>query len=201
MSITVILCQKELNLSNLRFALKKGALSVDFVFTFCAGLLLLLYFLMVSFTLSLMEVSQYIAFKTSRTYFAGHNNFALQENKAQAEFNRLKNLFFKPSMNNWFTLRLENVQSDRNAVDSEEANLLLGTQLTFTSKVLGLSIPFLKDDTGDVEFEVSSYLGREPSQTECINFKIEKFEKLRQLNSAYSMINVPSGFQRVGNGC
>lgn len=202
MYLTVILCPKGKTLNNnFRFVFKKGALSVDFVFTFCAGLLLLLYFLMVSWTLSLMEVSQYIAFKTSRTLFAGHINLKEQVQESEEKFMSLRERFFKPSvMDQWFKLERQ-AGLDNNSADPNSGNLFLGVQLEFTSKVLGLEIPFLKDKDAGVKFDIASYLGREPSQEECEKFKKVKFNQLKQLDPSYSVISTPPNFFRRGNGC
>ncbi len=157
----------------------------------------MIYFLMVSLTFSLMEVAQYVAFKTSRTHFIGNESFQKQETEAGSEFTRLKNRFFKPSTNSWFELTLEDV----NLADSlnDSGNLFLGTKLIFTSKVLRMAIPFLQDGRVPVRFEIASYLGREPSQEECIDFKQERADRIRSLG--YRISNPSAVPIRQGNGC
>ena len=179
---------------------KKGTLSVDFLFTFSVSILLVIFFLMVSLTFSLMETAQYIAFKTSRTYFIGNADVDVHEQTALAEFNRLNNQFFKPGtvMKNWFELAVGRGVADRRDRNSN-LNLFVGTHLQFTSKVLGIQIPFLRDDQGPVQFEIASYLGREPSKEECLQFKRKKFQVLSSIYNSLS--NVPPQFFRQGNGC
>ena len=187
-------------LKNKKWMNQKGTLSVDFLFTFSVSILLVVFFLMVSLTFSLMETAQYIAFKTSRIYFIGNASVDVHEQTALNEFNRLNNQFFKPGtvMKNWFELTVGRGVADEGDRNTER-NLFVGTHLLFISKVLGLKIPFLRESQEPVQFEIASYLGREPSQAECEQFKQRKFQVLSSIYNSLS--NVPLNFFRQGNGC
>ena len=189
-------------LNNKKWVNQKGTLSVDFLFTFSVSILLVIFFLMVSLTFSLMETAQYIAFKTSRVYFIGNESAGVHEEVAKEEFNRLNNQFFKPGtiMKNWFELSEDRGVSDVGSQNSE-VNLFVGTHLRFTSKVLGIQIPFLRADQGPAQFEIASYLGREPSKEECVQFKKQKFQVLSRKPSYDPLGDMPPDFFRQGNGC
>lgn len=150
----------------------KGSISVDFIFSITASCLLLMFIILTSLTFSLVEVAQYIAYATARTYFIGHETPGVHQSEAGDQFNTLKGKFFKSGvdLSDWFFL------SDMHIYDGQSTGLPIdrrtrfGVGFTFTSKVLTMNIPFLgkvgKGNDG-FAFPIAAFLGREVSASEC----------------------------------
>ena len=142
---------------------QKGVLAFDFLF----GLMIMTGFfilvVMLSFTLSVVESLQYIAFATSRTYYAADRNEGLQRNAALEKYTQLKEEGVLKSLlrDRWFEMQPPVFNPNR--VD--------GVRVDFTAKALSFSLPFFLGRTGDpnsFKSNVNSYIGREPSMQECM---------------------------------
>ncbi|MDE0150920.1 MAG: hypothetical protein OXK80_00265 [Bdellovibrionales bacterium] len=156
----------------------KGSISVDFLFSITVSCLLLMFVILTSLTFSLVEVAQYVAYATARTYFIGHENPGAHESAAVGQFDALRGKFFKSGvdMSQWFFL------SNMTIYDGQSTGLppdgltpdrrtRFGVGFTFTSKVLTMNIPFLgKVGSGNdgFAFPIAAFLGREVSASECV---------------------------------
>ena len=183
---------------------KKGSLSVDFMFSFVAVFLLLLFLIMTSLTFSLVEVSQYISYATARAYFVDHRDKSDQSTAAREKYGELRESFFKPGqggLSEWFQISEEVTigEPPEEITSDKEKSHFFGASFEFTSKVLTIDIPFLGGSTEDSDkgfkFPIASYLGREPSREECLRFNREKWGRI------VGGGNPPAGYESGGNNC
>ncbi|MEQ1875538.1 MAG: hypothetical protein ABL958_02765 [Bdellovibrionia bacterium] len=169
----------------------RGGLTLDFIFalvlvTGLSGLLLA-----IGLTLAMVEASQYIAFATSRVYFGGHADPETQAALAEAKFIKLTSIkSFKTLFSNgWFELK-DNPQRDFRSEypDTPEAgNTFVGARLLFNAKMLDFRIPFFGSTGGDgkgFKANITSFLGREPTFQECMQFMEGRIERIKNLSGA-----------------
>ncbi|MCB0348217.1 MAG: hypothetical protein KDD37_05245 [Bdellovibrionales bacterium] len=190
---------------------ERGSLTIDFLFAtvLVMGVSGLLFAL--CFTLTVVEISQYIAFASSRNYYGSNFNEQVQISQAEEKFNQLvydspwKVLFKKDG---WFALKYINTGDFRseypNDIDEDNAKFW-GTILEIQSKVLDFKIPFYGSTNPEdnmFKAKITSFLGREPSAEECVNFHNERFDKIKRLNSKFQG-NVPNTNVKsfYDNGC
>ncbi|PIU00375.1 MAG: hypothetical protein COT74_05440 [Bdellovibrionales bacterium CG10_big_fil_rev_8_21_14_0_10_45_34] len=172
----------------------EGLLTLDFLFALVLVLGLTTILLAVSYTLSIAEVVQYVAYSSSRAYFAANVTEDAQKSRAQAKFD---SLLGAPGIKNlvqprWITLnhepsseesiiRIDNFTTEYEGVRNE----FVGVQIPFTAKALELRIPFFgstaSEDGKGFQATINSYLGREPSEFECKEFVNERWQRIQQL--------------------
>ena len=176
---------------------QKGILAFDFLFgiMIITGFFILL--VMLSFTLSVVESIQYIAFATSRTYYAADENETKQREAAELKYNQLKEKGVLKSLlkDAWFEM-----QAPRFNPDKKKG----GVRIDFTAKSLSFSLPFFLGRTGDPGYfrtNVNSYIGREPSMKGCMDYNRETRARILNLSSEYQAYSQPA-LEVVGdNGC
>lgn len=178
--------------------MKKGSLSVDFIFSFVVTCFLAIYFLMTALTLSLVEVAQYISYATAREYFISHKDLNQHRVSAERTYNTLKEVFFHRVMKNWFEIKELHLGVSDSILSSP--SLFLGAQFSFVSKILNFNVPFLKNAEEDFKAEISSYLGREPSQEECRFFMDQRVNWLKD-KGYRNHLNEVHYTMEPGNGC
>lgn len=152
--------------------MKKGFISVDFMFTFVAVILLTLFLVMLTVSLCLMEVTQYITYAAAREYFVSHQSRDAQQSKSIARFNELNSRFFPPSISpSWFSIEKfpDFILQNPNET-ARDRYLFIGLRAKFISKVLKINSPLFGSGDDDFEAELGSYLGREVSTEECQSF-------------------------------
>jgi len=153
----------------------RGSLSVDFLISITASCLLLMFVILTAFTFSLVEVAQYIAYATARSYFVGHENYDAHIDEAEDRYNSLNGQFFNSgsgsAMSSWFFLSGMNIYDGGVNVSFQQDNRTrFGVGFTFTSRVLTMDIPFLGkvgSGTDGFAFPIASFLGREVSKSVC----------------------------------
>lgn len=192
---------------------ERGSLTIDFLFAtvLVMGVSGILFAL--CFTLSIVEISQYIAFSTSRNYYASHYNQETQSAMAEAKYNQLVydspwKVFFRRE--SWFNLKYINsgdFRTDYPPVSSSpnENARFWGTVLELESKVLDIQIPFYgstNPDEGAFKTKINSFLGRESTADECIDFHSQRFEEIKKLNPKFQAnIPTPNTVSFYDNGC
>ena len=183
---------------------KKGTLTVEFLFSFTALICLSLYFFYAAFTLSLMEVAQYVTYASARELTLGQTGDD-NEIKAEAKYNELKSKFFKTEMQPWISINnFEFIQESK------------GVKTQFISCIMALNIPFLGETISGQNASpcngpaftttIASYLGPPaPSQKNCKDFLTTK-------RGAFLMREYQGGLpgtaqfprdemKNLGNGC
>lgn len=183
---------------------QQGFITGEFIFalTLSAGFCLLLFAL--TFTLGMIEVSQYVSYSASRAHMPSHIDQEQQELQAQKKFKQLvggkvlKPLFTEDGVG-WFTLSNLEIRggagggndSTFNAdytVDSTRISHT-GVRLTFNSKILNFRIPFIGktaiDDEHGFSTRITAFLFREPNMKECLSQVNSRYDLILKLDSRF----------------
>lgn len=182
---------------------QKGMITVDFIIaiTILSGFTVLL--LMLSLTLSMASVVQYITYSSARNYTAAHLDESKQVERAKAKYQELiSNSVFKPLFQSgWFKIEKEAFVGDHtklsgtglqsNAASEYESasqgrNQFWGVGTNFTPQALVRDVAYAgstSDDASGKGFEtyMASYLGREPTADECMQFAKVRWKTIRNL--------------------
>lgn len=200
---------------------QRGIITVDFLFSMVLILGLASLMFVLTFTLSVASVTQYVTFAAARNYFPAHIDQASQEKRAKDKYTELINHpVFKPLYTNgWYKVEAQPNIGDHTKIipgysdASQGTNKFWGVGTSFVAPVLAFKIPFYgdttagADDTGEgFKTYMGSYLGREPTTDECIQFTNARWEKIRNLpvngGSAYSTGTSNAGyFPMTDDGC
>lgn len=198
---------------------ERGVITVDFLFAIVlilgfSGLLFVL-----SFTLSVASVTQYITFAAARSYAVAHVDKDTQEARGQAKYKELiANSVMKPLYTNgWYTVDAQVTLGDQTQVvsgwqDPSGVNEFWGAGTNFTAKVLDFHIPFFGSTTDDgnggsgFKTYMSSMVGREPTEAECIEFTAARWAAIRGLQvsggTSYGQGTSTNGyFPQTDDGC
>jgi hypothetical protein len=175
-----------------------GFLTADFLFAIIIASGLCMVFFCLTFTLSMVEVGQYIAFSVSRAHSAGHKTQDDQIAMAKSKFAALqKNKVLRPLFSNgWFEITNLDVRSggvtgkdfsDRypRGPASEPFIPQVGVRLNFEAKMLSAQVPMLgKTDSGNgFKAFLTGMLIREPSSEECFNqIRKERYKAILKLD-------------------
>lgn len=151
-----------------------GLITLDFLFGFLLSFAFLMIFFALAYSLTIVEVVQYIAFAGSRTFMAADINISAQKSNANAKVASLTtdaNKFAKNLNKNWFVVgKLTTLESDKSA-----AEFNIGVQIPLTIKLLDFKVPFfgqtkVTNSGQGFDTQLSSYLIREPTEKECNDF-------------------------------
>lgn len=189
---------------------QRGVLTIDFLFAFVLvfGLTMTLFFSL-TFTLSVVEVVQYITFASARNYFAAHHTEAKQKELAKAKFDKLKNngVFSPLFSNGWYELGEPDIRSFETEYSktSHEYNTFAGTRVSLQAKVLDFRIPFIGSTTDGAinafKTNISSFLAREPTADECMTFNQGRLQAIKALGYGGSAMQPSDYFIISDNGC
>jgi len=206
---------------------RRGFITIDYLFSFILiGAFSFIIFAL-SLTLTMAELVQYITFASARNFLAAHESPIEQQRMAFEKFQELsQSETLSPLLNSgWFELRQPTISSNvpeevpqmadlKNSMDYRpDRSLFHGTLVYFVGHVLEFNVPFYGSTVNDElrggeDFGtyIASYLGREVTQQECVNFQRLRWEKIRQLPvngaTAYSAADGDNSY--VGftdNGC
>lgn len=193
---------------------ERGVLTTDFLFAFTLvfGMTLILFALCL--TLTVVEITQYITFSAARNYYAAHVDPAQQEEVARQKYAALTQtpVFRTLYTNGWFQisdlevgLAAERVTLAEYASGSgSDRNTFVGARVTLNAKVLEMQIPFFGttyDQTDGFVTRVASFLGRAPSNAECMNVTAARWQQIRQLDPLYQTVPDSGYHVQADNGC
>jgi hypothetical protein len=191
---------------------QKGSLTLDFMFALVLVLGVSGLFFALSFTLSVVEISQYIAFATSRNYMAAHFDETNQKQQAEAKFAQLTEntplkVLFKN--NSWFKLTYVETGDFREKYPAdaslENDNITFwGTQLDLQADVLDFKIPMYgstNEDGNAFKTKVNSFLGREVTSEECNQFYSQRWQNILNLDRKFSVMGQKKATVIFDNGC
>jgi hypothetical protein len=167
---------------------ERGLLTLDFIFATAIAFSFTAIFFAVTYTLSMIEVCQYITYATSRAYLGAQELPIDQSTLATAKFNDLlgsrpfKGLF----ANQWIVLgqpQLGDFTSEypETAPDNE---IFVGARVPFEAKVLHMHLPIGDTTTQDTtgKATLNSYLMREVTNNECReNFNRARYDHIKAL--------------------
>ncbi len=170
---------------------QSGQASAEFLFSLIIAFGLFILFFSISFTLTVVEVGQYIAFSTSRAQVGGNKNQAAQREAATNKYQSFSSLpaFGLLFKSGWFVFAKnpDIRQGGSNSQDNFRDKLgdggsgatppfeqvYTGVSIPFQSKILGMQVPFLNPaSTEDAGFStnINAILIREPTQEECYRY-------------------------------
>lgn len=200
---------------------ERGIITVDFMFSMVLVLGMSALLFVLTFTLSVASITQYITFASARNYFAGHIDKTSQEERAVAKYKELiSNAAFKPLYaNGWYKIDAEPNVGDHTKIITEfeqaadGVNKFWGVGTSFTAVVLDFKIPFYGSTQPDSDGSgsgfktyIGSYIGREPTTEECLQFTAARWDAIRRLpssgGSSYSTAPANSGYYSMtDDGC
>lgn len=172
---------------------QKGILTIDFIFSFAMVIGFFQLFYVITYTLMVAHVTQYMTFASARLYFAGHIDEQSQRELAEKKYNDLLtnsqvSSFFRSA----FTLS-DFEARDFNEIDTPQSwrQKFIGVRVGFRSNVLDFNVPFLGRTSEGLEGNgftsvIGSFLYREPTSTECFQFIEDRARAILQLNPKYN---------------
>lgn len=185
---------------------QKGSLTLDFIFAFLLVFSISFILTSVSFTLSVVESIQYMAFSSSRDYFAGHINKQKQEELAEKKLEILKNFGSYKNLlkKEWFDVKYlgsGDFKSDYSSTNPKD--VFEGTRLQVTIGFLNFNLPFFGSTEGDQPYvaNMTSFIGREPTSEECMDTVSKRLNKLISLGGYATGSLNPSYVTFDDNGC
>jgi hypothetical protein len=176
----------------------RGFLSADFLFSIIIASGLCIVFFCLTFTLSMVEVGQYIAYSVTRAHSAAHKTQDDQVAMAKAKFSSLqKNKVLRPLFSNgWLVISNLDIrgggQDDKDFSDrypkgksGEPFIPQVGIRLNFEAKMLKIKVPMLgSTDSGDgFTAFLTGLMIREPSSKECFDqIRKERYRAILKLD-------------------
>lgn len=200
---------------------ERGLITVDFLFSMVLILGFSALMFVLTFTLSMASVTQYLTFAAARNYGVAHVDRATQEARGAAKYQELVNhpVFKTLFTNGWFKVDAQPSIGDHTKIVPEyasaagAANKFWGVGTSFTAAVMDFNIPFFGSTApdGDGSGEgfktyMGSYLGREPTTEECLQFTGARWAAIRNLQvsggASYSTGTSANGyFTQTDDGC
>jgi hypothetical protein len=186
-----------------------GQITLDFIFALTIGFGFSILFFAISFTLSMVEVCQYVTFAAARTYYAANVSEQAQKDLGEKKFNELKGKGFIKNIlkTGWVTLgdvQLGNFNDDYSDSEAGPDAIFVGARVPFQANVLNLRLPLLGatvTDTQTGKATLNAYLLREVSTDECrSNFTSQRVSNLKQVDSRYQNFG-NDGYLITDNGC
>lgn len=193
-----------------------GFLAVDFIFAIILTVGVMVIMMALSLTLSVIEISQYVAFSTARIHSAGHDTVQKQRELATAKFKSYQSSSLFPQIsiflrNGWFLVEDSSldIRSGTGAgvgrphFDSEygrerEALPQVGIRFTLEAKILALNLPFVGSTARDEGYKtfVTGMMIREPTADECRRQVKARFDLIKNLGGG----RFPTAMSTVGGG-
>ncbi len=188
---------------------ESGQITLDFIFALTLAFGFSLIFFAMSFTLSMVEVCQYITFAAARSFNSANVTEAAQIDLGKQKFAELKNTgIFKTILKTgWITLgdvELGDFSADYDDREAGADAVFVGARAPFRANVLNLRLPFLGNTASDSQTgaaTLNAYLLREVSTEECrVNFNSQRFEMLKKIEH-YQSLDASSYALITDNGC
>ena len=189
---------------------ESGIITLDFIFALSLSFGFAIIFFAMSFTLSMVEMSQYITFAAARAYNGANVSEEAQQDLARKKYAELRaSPMIKTILaTKWITLgdvQLGDFGEDGYDTSSPDLSVYVGARIPFKANVLNMRIPILGntvDDSSTGSATLNAYLMREVSTQECReNFTAARYEKLRQLDSHYQALPNVAAALVTDNGC
>jgi len=200
---------------------QRGLITVDFLF----ALVLILGFsgilFTVTLTLSVASITQYITFASARNYSAAHVTPEAQIARGQMKYQELiaSPVFRSFFRNGWFAVDAQaNIGDHTQRIPGFQqaaggTNKFWGVGTQFVAKILDFQIPFFGSTTSEGDGSgagfrayIGSYLNREPTTEECLEFTKARWVAIRALShsggASYSSGTSATGYYPTADdGC
>lgn len=204
---------------------QSGLVTMEFIFSFviAGGLAAVLF--SISYTLSVVEVTQYVVYSAARAQLGGGKDPSSQKQAAIDKYTQLTSgksaiaLLYNKSK--WFEVSKADSLDVRSGPsgdgqtfsddlaggsDQKDRNWFQGVSTVFTAKILNFKVPFLGSTNPDQEdnafrTRLNAMLIREPSQKECRDFYESRRQALSQLSSGQGFYQSSLYIPQEDNGC
>jgi hypothetical protein len=189
---------------------ERGITTLDFIFAMMITFGFTVVFFAVTMTLSMVEVTQYVAYSVSRTYTAANETPEAQRQLAKAKYKELvgSGILQKLYSSGWFTVPkaddgpiLASFDGEYPSQSEKDAEIMTGARVEFKANILNLRVPFLGSTASSSETgraNINSYLAREVSTKECRDFNSQR---LGAIQKVYQGPYKPKAFVITDNGC
>lgn len=195
---------------------QKGFITTEFLFAIAIAFGMSMLTFAMTFTLSTVEVAQYIVYSAARAQAAGNLDQKTQVDEAKNKYNslitdkRLASLF----LNGWFLiskkadLEVKPGNNENFSGDYKKGgyDTFQGVRTTFTAKILEMQVPFLgkitPDDDG-FKTKIVALMIRESSTQECVKFmndRVPQFSSFDRFKTFLSNAKDPP-IPWEDNGC
>jgi hypothetical protein len=179
-----------------RLADESGVITLDFIFALAIAFGFSILFFAMSFTLSMVEVCQYITFSAARTYYGANVSQQAQVDLGKAKYAELKGKgifksLFKSGWINLGDIEFGDFSDEYNDESAGRDAIFEGARVPFKANVLNLRLPFLGNtasDTSTGKAVLNAYLMREVSTEECQGFTKQRLAKLKEVDSRYQSV-------------
>jgi hypothetical protein len=173
---------------------QKGFLTLDFIFATIMMFAFSAVLFAFAITFTSVEVAQYATFASARAHFAAHKNEIEQRRLGKEKFDKLIRDRQSPLgnfyRNGWFTLsdvQIRDFSDEFSQEAGQDSDTFVGARTTLVAKILQMRFPMLGSTTEeDLSTDVSSYLMREPTEEECVDFTAQRFEQIQNLKGGFS---------------
>jgi hypothetical protein len=201
---------KELRGKTHRLANESGLITLDFIFALAIAFGFSILFFAMSFTLSMVEVCQYITYAAARSYYSANVSKQAQIDLGQKKYQELrgKGIFKSLLKSGWITLgdlQLDDFSAEYNDTTAGPDAIFEGARIPFRANVLDLRLPFLgrtASDTSTGSATLNAYLMREVSTDECYrNFTTQRLSNLKQVEGRYQNVPTTNEIPITDNGC
>ena len=151
---------------------QRGIVTLSFLFVFALLLSLLSMFFLFCLSLAAMELAQYAAYSTSRTYSSANVNASAQTELAEKKFKDIKEKISIFKSETWFTLSDPHIgHTNDSSLGSAPPNdnSFYGVTLTLSLRLLQRAVPFVGGIFASEApvLTLGSYLGQEVNQDTC----------------------------------
>ncbi len=197
-----------------------GLVTIDFLFAIVLGFGMAAVLFAMTFTLTVVEVAQYVTFSAARAHSAANINKEAQKTAARDKYAQLiSSAALAPLFSGgWFELSKkseleirsgenESFKDEYKAASNANRPVFTGVRTTFTANVLDIDLPMIgktSDDEGGFKTKILTIMIREPSQEECQVFLKSRIDAINKLEggtrfSGYS--NASLAIAMEDNGC
>lgn len=197
---------------------QSGFLSLDFIFALIMVVGFSIVLFAVTFTLSIVEITQYISFSSARSFHSAHFTINDQMQMGTKKFNELLEQpalkpLFRPG--GWFEIQApdgavgnyNNIFQSKGLQSARDSYSFYGSRIKLVANIMDLKFPILgstSDQPGAFSANVASYLSREPTEQECRDgFEVQRYQQILNLSTGYQApTNDGSGYAvMMDNGC
>jgi hypothetical protein len=201
---------------------QSGFIIFDFIFALVLTVSIGILLFSISYSMAIVEVTQYISFSTARAHLASNKSPSAQKEHARKKFEMLatgKTAIGSLYTSGWFGIAKSDAVDIRGGTsgdgrsfssdlgsgsDNPNRNWYVGVSIPLDLKLMSFNLPFLGrtgEDGKGFKTKLNTMLIRESSEKECQDFMNNRREVLRTLPSAQNYYE-PSGYYPIeDNGC
>lgn len=188
-----------------------GFLLIDFIFALLVSVGFAGIVFVISYGFSLVEVAQYMAFSTARTYLGGHLSEDAQRQAGMTKYEILAGdpIFGRVASGNFIEvveppiLRNHADTYGYQEVAEGDSSRFVGARMQIQVNLFAQSLPLLGSAGEPEAFRafITAFPGREPSVEECSNFGEERLQRIISLDPRFNVVRPDQYANFQDNGC